>query len=113
MDDVFDEAELLNTVQGDRALLAELGALFLADSPAQVIAVRDAIQRNDAAALRFAAHAIKGSAATLTARRVAQRAHDLEKMGASGNLDGATAGLALMEAAISELRQRLNAAGSA
>jgi HPt (histidine-containing phosphotransfer) domain-containing protein len=112
VDEVFDEAELLNTVQGDRALLAELGTLFLTDSPMQVTAVRDAIARNDAPSLRFAAHAIKGSAATLTARRVAARAHELEKIGASGNLAGAAEGLANMEAALAELRQRLIAAGS-
>jgi two-component system sensor histidine kinase/response regulator len=107
VDEVFNEAELLETVQGDRALLGELGQLFLEDAPTQVNAVRDAIERNDAAALRFAAHALKGSAATLTARRVAQRALELESMGKTGNLTGARESLQAMEAAIIELRQRL------
>jgi HPt (histidine-containing phosphotransfer) domain-containing protein len=113
VDEVFNEAELLNTVQGDRELLVELGTLFLADAPAQVTAVREAIDRGDATALRFAAHALKGSAATLTARRVAKRAFELEAMGASGNLAGARESLQHMEAAITELRQRLGAVWSA
>jgi len=108
VDEVFDEAELLETVQGDRELLNELGQLFLADAPGQVDAVRDAIVRSDAPALRFAAHALKGSASTLTARRVAQQAFALETMGATGSLAGAPERLQALEAAILELRQRLS-----
>ena len=113
MDEVYDEAELLNTVQGDRELLAELENLFLTDAPTQVTAVREAIERGDAPALRFAAHALKGSAATLTARRVAKRAYELEVMGASGDLSGAGESLHHMEEALDELRRRLGNAGSA
>ena len=112
VDEVYDEADLLQTVQGDRALLTELGGLFLADAPAQVDAVRSAISLNDARALRFAAHALKGSAATLTARRVAQRALALETMGAGGNLAGAQEALLALEAALAELRLRLEPKGS-
>jgi two-component system sensor histidine kinase/response regulator len=107
VDDVFDEAALLETVHGDRDLVGELGQLFLAEAPGQVEALRDAITRGDAAAVRFAAHTIKGSAATLTARRVAQQALLLETMGKAGTLDGAGERLQALEAAIAELRQRL------
>jgi HPt (histidine-containing phosphotransfer) domain-containing protein len=109
VDEVFDEAELLQTVEGDRELLEELGRLFLADAPLQVEAVRDAIKRSDATALRFAAHALKGSAATLTARNVAKQASALEAMGKNGSLDGAAVALQGLEAAVAELRQRLGA----
>ena len=107
MDDVFDEAELLETVQGDRALLDELGKLFIADAPSHVDAIRDAIARSDASGLRFAAHALKGSAATLTARRVAQQARELENLGATGSFAGAHERLQALELAITELHQRL------
>lgn len=112
VDEVFDEAALLHTVQGDHSLVSELGTLFLTDVPDQVRAVREAIERNDAAALRFAAHAIKGSAATLTAKRVAQCAFELEAMGKDGKLGGARDALQKMEKAIDELRERLNSTGS-
>jgi signal transduction histidine kinase/CheY-like chemotaxis protein/HPt (histidine-containing phosphotransfer) domain-containing protein len=107
LDEVFDETELLNTVQGDHALLLELGAIFLEDAPAHMIAMRDAIASGDATALRFAAHTLKGSAATLTARRVASGALVLESMGKAGDLSGAAAAFANLETAMEELRVRL------
>jgi HPt (histidine-containing phosphotransfer) domain-containing protein len=108
VDEVFDEAALLETVQGDRELLGELGRLFIADAPSHIEAVRDAIGRNDAQALRFAAHAIRGSAGTLTARRVARVAQELERMSAGGDVTGADTRLQALEHAVAELRERLD-----
>jgi two-component system, sensor histidine kinase and response regulator len=107
MDDVFDEEELLRTVQGDHELVKELGNLFLGDVPSQVAAIREGIERDDAQAVRFAAHTVKGSASAITARRIAQQALELEEMGAAGNLAGASDRLRAMEAAISELQKRI------
>ena len=102
-DDVFDAPELLASVQGDRALARELGALFLTDAPRQVAAMRDAIECGDARRLQFSAHALKGSAMTLTARRVAVHARALESMGTDGNMHDASGAVAQLESALQQL----------
>jgi signal transduction histidine kinase/DNA-binding response OmpR family regulator len=108
-DEVFDLAELLRTVSDDRALVNELGAMFLDDAPNQVDAMRAAIANGDYAALKFAAHAIKGSAATLTARRVAKHARTLEVLAGEGrSMSEAAQHLADLETALGELRVRLD-----
>jgi polar amino acid transport system substrate-binding protein len=111
VDEVFDEAELLNVVQGDRDLLAELCTIFLADAPGHMDGIRASIESNDATKLRSTAHALKGSAATLTARRVAASAHELETIGASGNLSSARGVFERLDGNLTELRQRLGSAG--
>jgi HPt (histidine-containing phosphotransfer) domain-containing protein len=107
VDEVFDEPALLKTVQGDRALLGELTSLFLDEAPTYIGRLRFAIDGGDALAVRSAAHTLKGSAATLTAHRVAALARDLEMLAASGDLARATEILPLLEGAIGELRDRL------
>jgi CheY-like chemotaxis protein len=87
----------------DRAVLADLGALltngepvlpqlvatFLGDVPGRLAAIRDAIDHGDAAALRRAAHTLKGSSATLGARDAAASCAALEACGASGSMRAA------------------------
>jgi signal transduction histidine kinase/DNA-binding response OmpR family regulator len=106
-DEVFSGAELLRTVQGDEMLVLEVQDLFLQDAPKRLAAMRAALAQRDSAALQAAAHGLKGSAATLTARRVAARAHTLEKQAAAGRLDDAPGAIAEVETALDELTQRL------
>ena len=73
-------------VGGDRALLCEMIKLFVEDYPKRVTEITEALRRNDAEAVEFAAHAVKGAAMTLCAPRVAKWAVSIEKMGRDGGV---------------------------
>ena len=59
--------------------------------------ITDALRRNDAEALEFAAHAVKGAAMTLCARRVGDTALSLEQMARASELHSAGDTLAALE----------------
>lgn len=66
----FDDEELTMT--------RDVIALFLADTPPRLQAMRDAIAAGDAAALTKAAHALKGGASNIGAKAIQQHADGLE-----------------------------------
>jgi PAS domain S-box-containing protein len=99
--------------------LAEMGAEALpliqraidnfVDSAAdQVLALRAALADANAAALRSAAHRLKGSAANLGALRVSAIALHLEELGATGRLEDAEDVLADLTDALVEASARLS-----
>jgi len=98
----FDPRRAAMRLGGDRRLLVEMLELFLADCPALVSTVGKAIDASDGAALRSAAHALKGSVANFAAPRPLEAARRLEKMGIDGNLSGAAAALRELEDALDE-----------
>jgi len=89
----IDVSQLLDRVDGDRALLAELVDLFRADFPAYLIAVQQAIYQQDANGLRSAAHTLKGALANLSVIEASALAAELEAIGKSLDLIGAQATL--------------------
>lgn len=60
------------------SMTREVVALFLADAPARLQALQDALAGGDAQALGKAAHALKGAAGNVGARALQQLAHRLE-----------------------------------
>ncbi len=77
-------------------LIAELITAFLQDLPGRQNAILTAIQGDDGPALRSAAHALKGSAATMGAIGLVQICQQLEHLGTSGAVgeaQGQTPGL--------------------
>ena len=66
---------------------------FVDESPRLMTAIREAIAGGDPAALRVAAHTLKGSMRYFGASRVFDDAYQLEKMGQNGNLENAEAAL--------------------
>jgi CheY-like chemotaxis protein/HPt (histidine-containing phosphotransfer) domain-containing protein len=103
----LDEAALLVVVGGNRALAGELAVLFLDDIEPRMKEINTAVTERDADRLRAGAHALRGSAATMTAQSVAAAAEELETMGRSGLLDGVQRALEKLNAAIAILRPRL------
>jgi len=100
-------AELLETVGGDRAFLAELVETYLTDSPGLFAELRAAIAADDAATARRAAHTLKSTSASFGADDLAARCRDIEASAAGGDLVGldeqvelATANYARVEAAL-------------
>jgi len=83
---VLDEASLLALVGGDSALIRELTALFLQDSPARMAEMASALDAGDRTALERAAHTLKGSAGSLCGHPAARAALYLEDLAKSGDL---------------------------
>ncbi len=99
----FDWSHALQTVNGDRELLQAVIGAFLEESPDRMTAIREAIAGGDAAALRVAAHALKGSLQYFGAEGAYGHAYRLEKIGQDGNLEGAAAACEALAAEILRL----------
>jgi PAS domain S-box-containing protein len=78
----FDAAELLNRLCGDAELMADVMAAFLEDCPARLGAIARAVDGSHAEDLRAEAHALKGSAANLSATALFEAAQALERIAA-------------------------------
>jgi HPt (histidine-containing phosphotransfer) domain-containing protein len=71
-------AALSQATGDDPAFLAELIDTYLADAPALLVAMRDALGAREAGRLRRAAHTLKSTSATLGAHRLADLCRHLE-----------------------------------
>ncbi len=87
----FDEEALRQRLGGDDELMADVIRLFLEDLPARLAAIKDAVDGRNAEALRTAAHALKGSAANLSAGGLHEAARVLERIGSESRMDAAQA----------------------
>jgi len=96
----FDPRVAAARLGGDRGLLRDMLALFLDDCPEMLSKIRQAIDARDAAALRRAAHALKGSVSNFAAPRPVEAALRLERMGIDGDLSGAAPAFRELEQAL-------------
>jgi PAS domain S-box-containing protein len=103
----LDQAELLDRVGGDRALLRELVGIFLDVSPRSLSELRESIDRGDAAALHRQAHTFKGMVGHFGAAEALEAARRLESLGRDGDLASAAESLAALERAVERLRPAL------
>jgi two-component system sensor histidine kinase/response regulator len=98
----------LDRVTGNNKTIAKsLVKTFLADAPKKLVVIRRAVSESDAGALAAAAHALKGSLSLIGAPKAAGTARNLQATGRLGNLDGAAAELAVLEAEFKELCREL------
>ena len=86
---IFDEQAALACTGGDRRLLAHIIGLFRSDCSSALRRIQRALIARDGEALRMAAHALKGSLATLGASGGREAAAELERIGRSNRFDGA------------------------
>ena len=98
-----DRASLLERVEGDQELLAEMVHLFEEDAPKLLAAMREALQRRDMAVLERAAHSLKGAAGNLSAKAAAAAASQLEKDAKNGDVETARGSLVEVERAVKQL----------
>jgi two-component system sensor histidine kinase/response regulator len=105
----LNETALMAHVGGDEQLLRELVDLFLEDLPERLVSVRKAVRRRDAQALSSAAHALKGAVSHFAARDTFEYALKLERMGRTGDLDGAEEAFAGLKNEIGRLTRALAA----
>jgi HPt (histidine-containing phosphotransfer) domain-containing protein len=85
----FDSEDLLERIEGDRSLFKEVVRIFMEDTPGLIHSLGEGISKGNLDTVEKMAHAIKGSCAMISAKRLEGLAHQLEKMGRNGNLDGA------------------------
>ena len=84
----MDMIVLLSRLGGDETLAADVIAVFLEDCPARVAAIGVAVADRDAARLRAAAHALKGSAANIGETALSEIAFRLEQAGVHEDFEG-------------------------
>ncbi|WCJ58884.1 PAS domain S-box protein [Fontisphaera persica] len=94
---VLDNQALLRLRQlqqaGQPDPVVEMIDLFLQDLPRRLQLIGDAVHRQDAAALKNAAHSLKGSARNMGAARLAALCAELEKLGHEGQTGPVAASL--------------------
>lgn len=103
----LNHAALLEGVNGNRKLFGELVDVFVADTPKQLARIKRAIARQDAARLKDAAHALKGSVGNFDPGPTFEAVRKLEALGREGKLDAAPAALAAAKLEISRLTRAL------
>jgi two-component system, sensor histidine kinase and response regulator len=105
----FDRVAVLEVVEGDLALLHELAKVFLADTPALIIGLREAVVSRNPHRIATLAHRLKGSVSNFRVRAATGAAQRLEVMGNSGEMEGIDAALADFERAVNEVMEGLQA----
>ena len=93
----------LEQLGGDEALMHEILDIFLVEAPKHLDTLRCAVARGTAETIETAAHTLKGELGYLGIPEISQRAAEMEDMGRSHNLSGASALLAQFEADITSL----------
>jgi CheY-like chemotaxis protein/HPt (histidine-containing phosphotransfer) domain-containing protein len=106
---VLDRDELSSRLDGDGELFRELVALFRESAPPLLAQMRAAASQGDGAALRQAAHTLKGSVGNFAARRAVSIAQQLEDMGENGDMSGAGNALAALDAELARVQSALDA----
>ena len=99
----IDRASLLERVEGDQELLAEMIHLFLDDVSKLMAAMRDALQRGDMKVLERSAHSLKGAAANLSAPAASAAALQLEQDARNNEAESAKGSLLEVERTIRRL----------
>jgi PAS domain S-box-containing protein len=103
-----DWRSALESVDGDRRLLAELIDIFNVELPGWQSRIEQALESSDAAALRLAAHTLKGALASLGARRAQAAAQELETLAAAGNLPSAATAWPIVRRELASLHPELS-----
>ena len=103
----FDHMSALDRLEGDAALLCELADMFLGQSQRMLRDVREAVAAGSSLAVKQAAHALKGSAASIGGVAVADAALQLERLATEPRMDGAELLLAALQFELSRLEQDL------
>ena len=108
---LIDRKALLAGVDGDPQLLRELTRLFLADYPRNLAQINDALRLGDVEALAKGAHKLKGAVGNFAAKKVAQAAELLERLGKEGDLRAARDAFVTLESDLALLGEELKRLG--
>lgn len=103
----INEAEILERVQGDRKLLAEIIELFDASSEMSLQQIALAVRQQDANAVAMAAHTLKGSTGNFGQGQAYSKAVEIEAAARSGDMASVRSSLPCLLTAIQELKAAL------
>ncbi len=92
---------------GDREPVRDLIQSYLHEAPITLARVRSAVERGSGTDLASAAHSLKSSSAMLGAKAVSDLAVELEEIGRSGSLEGASERLAALNHLFPRVEQAL------
>jgi signal transduction histidine kinase/CheY-like chemotaxis protein/HPt (histidine-containing phosphotransfer) domain-containing protein len=105
---IFDVALALDRVDGEREFLKEVVRLFLADTPARIEDIEEALVRQDAQKIAGAAHTLKGATGCLGGSRASAAALQLETIATKGDLSSAGGAVALLKQDLAELTSAIS-----
>ncbi len=94
---VVDRNALLESLDNDPQLLAEVVGVFLADCPGMLAVLQAGISARNPDQVKKAAHALKGSVSIFGAKDAVAAAQNLESMGRQGTLEGIDAAFSVLE----------------
>jgi PAS domain S-box-containing protein len=95
--ELIDRASLLERVEGDQELLAEMIQIFKEEAPELMHAMHEALQSGDMTMLERSAHSLKGAAGNLSSKITANAALKLEQDAKNNDLRSAKESLAEVE----------------
>ena len=105
----FDEAELMDRVDGDMEFLTETVEMLASDGQPLIDEIRAGIAAGDAPAVARHAHALKGMISNFCAAEAQASALAVEMIGKSGDLSGAGPALETLETGLRALSDELHA----
>jgi two-component system, sensor histidine kinase and response regulator len=85
----FDEAALLERVDGNLDIAIRLAAAFISESSGLLKQLEEALSKGDAKAANFAAHALKGAMSNFGAKEAVDVAFSIEKLSKKEEVDRA------------------------
>jgi HPt (histidine-containing phosphotransfer) domain-containing protein len=106
---IFDLDDALEKVGGDKEILQEILEVFSETYPDQLKELKNAIDNGDAPIVERAAHTLKGSVGTFSAKKSLETAFLLETMGHDGNLQEAAEIYSRLAQEVEELDAALKA----
>lgn len=89
LSDVIDWNAVLRSVGHDEGILREVLDIYVDDTPKQLAALSEAVDKDDAEGVQRISHTIKGASANVGAHLCRDIALELEQAGRSGDLSGA------------------------
>ena len=107
MSTVMDVAAFWSRVEEDGTLAREIIKLFFIETPRILSELRRAVEVKDAAALKRAAHSMRGMIANFSAPQAVDTAAVLEEMGKSGDLARAGEAFTVLDRQLVHLRSAL------
>ena len=108
----LDYAGALSRVGDDKALLAELAAMFVEEYPNLLNQVRCGLREGNGPAVNASAHQLKGLLAQFGANRARDAAFSVETAGRAGDLHEASESFTELEYLMERLRPELIAMAS-
>ncbi len=105
---MFDEFREPGASSGENEFVAQLIDQYLVESSSRMAALKDAVERSDAPALRLVVHSLRGASSMVGAGRLAVLCGELEELARETTLDGIPALMTAIEDEFTRVRDALD-----